>query len=82
MSDVPLPPTEMDTELKLDAALFEAARTDVSRLKREYILALRTLEKTAGREEDLRHTLGRLDRARSSLATALSILDFSRGDEI
>jgi GTP1/Obg family GTP-binding protein len=82
MSDVPLPTTDVDTDLKLDAALFEAARSDVERLKRDYILALRTLEKTATREEDMRHAVGRLDRARASLAQALNILDFSRGDEI
>jgi hypothetical protein len=73
-------PTDMDTDLPPDPALFAAARADVDRLRRDYLLAIETLKKTTHRDEDFRAALGRLDRARSALSAALNILDFSRGD--
>lgn len=69
-----------DFSINPDPVLHTAAQSDVSRLKNEYVRAVRALERDIPRDDEMRAALGRLDRARAYLCQALTVLDFSRGD--
>jgi hypothetical protein len=70
----------LGTAFAPDAVLFEAARTDVQHLRRDYILAVRAMQKASTSEEDIVAARVRLRDARAALATALNVLDFARGE--
>lgn len=75
-SPVPLP----DVTMHPDIGLWNAAKADAEKLRRDYIDAVRALAHPARGDEEQRSRMARLDRSRAFLAQALTILDMARGD--